>query len=138
MSESTASATHSLGSGSGDSDSSGFEALGDGLLEPVGEALAEGDWPASSVGAALVEEFSSGAVSGADVDGAGGVLSAAGALAEVLGEPDGVSPVAYAAGAASSATGAITAVAAAAAMARRSFMNTSGSRAYRAGTRHGR
>jgi hypothetical protein len=48
-----------------------------------------------------------------------------------------VSSVAYAAGAASSATGAMTAVAAAAAMARRSFMKTSGSPAYR-GMRHER
>ncbi|GHA06267.1 hypothetical protein GCM10010303_14870 [Streptomyces purpurascens] len=58
------------------------------------------------------------------------MLSGADSLAEALGVGV-VSSVAYAAGAASSATGAMTAVAAAAAMARRSFMKTSESPAYR-------
>ncbi|GAA2292676.1 hypothetical protein GCM10010234_37450 [Streptomyces hawaiiensis] len=136
MLTSTLLSSHTEGSGSGDSDCSGSEALGDGEEDSLADALGELDV--------------SGADSLADVLGAGVVL-AAGVDSEAEGEADVsgadsltdalgvgvVSSVAYAAGAASSATGAMTAVAAAAAMARRSFMKTSESPAYR-GMRHER
>ncbi|GAA2949041.1 hypothetical protein GCM10011428_80740 [Streptomyces violaceus] len=129
MLTSTLVSSHTDGSGSGDSDSSGSDAVGageDSLVDGLGEVDVSG---ADSLVDGLGEVDVSGADSLADVLGAGDV-SGADSLTEVLGEGD-VSSVAYAAGAASSATGAMTAVAAAAAMARRSFMKTSESPAYR-------
>jgi hypothetical protein len=100
--------SHTEGSGSGVSDSSGADVLGSGA-DSLTEVLGEGDVSGAD---SLTEVLGEGDVSGAD------------SLTEVLGVGV-VSSVAYAAGAASSATGAMTAVAAAAAMARRSFMKTS-------------
>ncbi|CAM5372762.1 hypothetical protein SVIOM74S_06557 [Streptomyces violarus] len=92
--------------------------------------LGEGDVSGAD---SLTEVLGEGDVSGADslteVLGEGDV-SAVDSLTDGLGVGV-VSSVAYAAGAASSATGAMTAVAAAAAIARRSFMKTSESPAYR-------
>ncbi|MFE1247614.1 hypothetical protein [Streptomyces sp. NPDC058735] len=93
------------------------------------EALAEAD---ASGADSLTDALGVGDVSADSdsvTDGEGDV-SVADSLTDVLGVGV-VSSVAYAAGAASRATGAMTAVAAAAAMARRSFMKTSGSPAYR-------
>ncbi|QCD57758.1 hypothetical protein CEB94_25095 [Streptomyces hawaiiensis] len=133
MLTSTLVSSHTEGSGSGDSDSSGSDALGAGE-DSLAEALGELDVSGAD---SLTEALGLGVVSGVDslTDGEGDV-SGADSLTDVLGLGV-VSSVAYAAGAASSATGAMTAVAAAAAMARRSFMKTSESPAYR-GMRHER
>ncbi|MGW0867779.1 hypothetical protein [Streptomyces sp. NPDC002611] len=105
------------------------EADAEGLVDV--EALADADAVASGADS-LADALGVGVVSGVDslADGEGLLLSVADSVAEVLGVGV-VSSVAYATGAASSATGAMTAVAAAAAMARRSFMKTSESPAYR-------
>jgi hypothetical protein len=96
----------------------------DALVDGLGEVDVSG---ADS----LTDVLGAGVVSaGVDSVADGEALSVADSLTEALGVGV-VSSVAYAAGAASSATGAMTAVAAAAAMARRSFMKTSESPAYR-------
>ncbi|GHC68451.1 hypothetical protein GCM10010309_34570 [Streptomyces violaceochromogenes] len=135
MLTSTLVSSHTEGSGSGDSDSSGSDALGAGE-DSLADALGELDVSGAD---SLTEALGVGVVSaGVDsvADGEGVVSAGADSLTEALGVGV-VSSVAYAAGAASSATGAMTAVAAAAAMARRSFMKTSESPAYR-GMRHER
>ncbi|GGW90466.1 hypothetical protein GCM10010383_20050 [Streptomyces lomondensis] len=128
MLTSTLVSSHTDGSGSGASDSSGSDVVGagvDGLADVLGELEVSG---ADSLTDALgVGDVSAGVDSVADGEGD---VSGAVSLTEALGVGV-VSSVAYAAGAASSATGAMTAVAAAAAMARRSFMKTSESPAYR-------
>ncbi|GGT67579.1 hypothetical protein GCM10010256_26970 [Streptomyces coeruleorubidus] len=129
MLTSTLVSSHTEGSGSGVSDSSGADVLGSGA-DSLTEVLGEGDVSGAD---SLTEVLGEGDVSGADslteVLGEGDV-SAVDSLTDGLGVGV-VSSVAYAAGAASSATGAMTAVAAAAAIARRSFMKTSESPAYR-------
>jgi hypothetical protein len=128
MATSTLVSSHTEGSGSGDSDSSGAEVLGAGveaLADVLGELdVAGAEELADVLGAGVVSAGLDSVADGEeDVSGADSLTDA---LAVGV-----VSSDAYAAGAASSATGAMTAVAAAAAMARRSFMKTSESPAYR-------
>ncbi|WP_309058789.1 hypothetical protein [Streptomyces sp.] len=125
--------SHTDGSGSGVSVSSGADVLGAGLVAEE-DVLGTG---AGSLVEALGEVSPVGSVDAVDsvADGEADVSSPVGVpVVETLGVA--VGSVAYAAGAARRATGAITAVAAAAAMARRSFMKTSVSPVCR-GVRHG-
>jgi hypothetical protein len=129
MSTSTLVSSHTDGSGTGISVSSGAEVLGDGtagadvvVCEPPGAGVpppvvlggGEAGEPGEPV-AGLVESLGAGEVSLVDPLGDGELSD------EADGDGDAL-PVAEAAGAASSAAGEITAVAAAAARARRRFM----------------
>ncbi|GAA3498866.1 hypothetical protein GCM10019016_059690 [Streptomyces prasinosporus] len=125
MLTSTLVSSHTDGSGSGDSVSSGADVLGAGL-DGDGEAVSGADWLGEALGVAVAVGCADAVDSVADGVGDASVVSPGDvSVVETLGAS--VGSVAYAAGAVRRATGAITAVAAATAMARRSFMKTSGS-----------
>ncbi|GAA2549831.1 hypothetical protein GCM10010398_41310 [Streptomyces fimbriatus] len=136
MLTSTLVSSHTDGSGSGVSVSSGADVLGAGLVAEE-DVLGTG---AGSLVEALGEVSPVGSVDAVDsvADGEADVSAVSSPVGVPVVETLGVAvgSVAYAAGAARRATGAITAVAAAAAMARRSFMKTSVSPVCR-GVRHG-